>query len=65
MTIVNCEVDLRPRDITWEETKALLAGVPEPAEKKIDYSDIPQLTEERFARMRPFQELRAELRSKH
>jgi hypothetical protein len=31
-------------------------------DSEIDCSDIPELTEERFARMRPFQEVLTELR---
>jgi hypothetical protein len=65
MAIVSSEFELKLDDVTWEERKAQLAALPEVTDRKIDCSDIPELTEEEFALMRPFHEVLAELRERN
>jgi hypothetical protein len=64
MAIVSFEIDLNQSSTTWEERMAQLAAIPEVPYDEIDLSEIPELTEERFARMRPFRQVLAELREK-
>jgi len=61
MTIVSFRQDELAK--MTPERKARLKALEEMPDSKIDYSDIPELTEERFTRMRPFFEVVAEQRA--
>jgi len=47
-----------------EERKAELLALAERPDEEIDYSDIPELTDEELERMRPFQEVLSEWRAR-
>jgi hypothetical protein len=61
MTIVSFREDELP-EITPEQ-EAEIKALAEMPDSEIDFSDIPKLTEERFARMRPFREVMSERRA--
>jgi hypothetical protein len=52
---------LDPNQPLTEDQKAELARLADMPDSEIDFSDIPELTEEDFKRMRPFREAHPEL----
>jgi len=62
MTIVSFRQDELAKMTPERETR--LKALEDMPDSEIDCSDIPELTEERFARMRPFVEVMAERRAR-
>lgn len=64
MGIVSFEFDLDNPPPVTKESLARLKALDEMPDDEIDCSDIPELTDEQFARMRPFREVVAEFRAR-